>query len=151
MDNRGLTPVVSETLVIGLVLVYIGMVTAVLYGGVLPEYRTASGEELGDRVLATATERVQQGVTPAYRLNARIRVELPETINNNMYSIRATNRTLVLDHPHPRIGGQARLALAASVWDIEGHWRSHTPLVIRVVGNRTGYRIMISEGENAAS
>lgn len=152
MDNRGVTPVVSETLVIGLVLVYIGLVTAVLYASVLPEYRAASGDELGDRVLTTATERVQQGVTPAaYRLNARISLELPETIHGRTYSIGVTNRTLVLDHPHPKIGGRARLSLPLSVREISGHWVSHTPLVVRIVGDRHGYRITIGEGHDGTT
>lgn len=143
MDDRGLTPVVSETLLIGLVLLYIGLLTAVLYGSVIPAYQTTSGAAVGDRVLATATEHVQQGVTPTHRLDARISIDLPATINNRAYSLRTANRTLVLDHPHPEIGGRARLALPESVRAINGSWRSHAPLAIRVVGNETGYRIRI--------
>lgn len=150
MDDRGLTPVVSETLVIGLVLLYIGLLTAVLYGSVIPEYQTATGTEIGDRVLVTATERIQQGVAPSHRLNARISIDLPSTINNRAYSLRAANRTLILEHPHPEIGGRSRLAVPDSVSAINGRWRSHTPLIIRVVGNETGYRITI-DGDNDAT
>lgn len=149
MDDRGLTPVVSEILLIGLVLLYIGLLTAVLYGSVIPGYQTTSGAQVGDRVLATATEHVQQGVSPAYRLEARISIDLPTTINNRAYSIRAANRTLVLEHPHPEIGGRSRLALPESVRAVNGSWRSHTPLVVRVMGNETGYQITIDDGNDA--
>lgn len=149
MDDRGLTPVVSEALVIGLVLLYIGLLTALLYGSVIPTYQTASGAEIGDRVLTTATERVEQEIHPSYRLDARSRVDLPSTINDRAYSIRATNRTLVLEHPHPEIGGRTRPALPGSVSAINGSWRSHTPLIIRIMGNETGYRITIEDGNDA--
>lgn len=149
MDDRGLTPVVSETLVIGLVLLYIGLLTAVLYGSVIPEYQTTTGAEISDRVLATATERVEQDVTESYRLDVRSSVELPSTINDRAYSLRAENRTLMLEHPHPEIGGQARPELPESVRAINGSWRSHAPLLIRVVGDETGYRITIEEGNDA--
>lgn len=149
MDDRGLTPVVSETLVIGLVLLYIGLLTAVLYGSVIPEYQTTTGVEIGDRVLATATDRVEQDATESYRLDVRSSVELPSTINDRAYSLRAENRTLVLEHPHPEIGGRARPALPESVRAINGSWRSHAPLLIRVVGDETGYRITIEEDNDA--
>lgn len=149
MDDRGLTPVVSEALVIGLVLLYIGLLTALLYGSVIPAYQTTSGAEVGDRVLTTVTERVEQDVTPSYRLDARSRIELPSTINDRAYSIRAINRTLVLEHPHPKIGGRTRPAQPESVSAIDGSWRSHTPLIIRTVGNETGYRITIEDGNDA--
>ncbi|RRJ29183.1 DUF7266 family protein [Halocatena pleomorpha] len=149
MDNRGLTPVVSEVLLIGLVLLYIGLVTAVLYGSAIPEYQATSGAEMGDRVLATATEHVQQSVFPSYRLDARSSIALPETINNQAYSLRTANRTLILEHPHPEIGGRARLAVPSSVHSIEGQWRSHTPLSVRAVGNETGYRITIAASSEA--
>ncbi len=149
MDDRGLTPVVSETLVIGLVLLYIGLLTVVLYGSVIPEYQTTTGAEIGDRVLATATDRVEQDATESYRLDVRSSVELPSTINDRAYSLRAENRTLVLEHPHPEIGGRARPALPESVRAINGNWRSHAPLLIRVVGDETGYRITIEEDNDA--
>lgn len=131
--NRGLTPVVGKTLAIGIVVIYIGLLTAVFYGGVIPEYRTATGEEIGDRVLATASERVQQAVpSSVWYIDARFRVELPPTIRGQTYSIRASNRSLVLEHPHPSIGGRVPLALPNTVSHIEGEWQSHESLVIRV-------------------
>jgi hypothetical protein len=137
--NRGLTPVVSKTLAIGIVILYIGMLTAVLYGGVIPEYRTATGSEMGDRVLATAAERVQQSVPPAvWYVTARSRVELPPTIRGQAYSIRASNRSLVLEHPHPNIGGSVPLVLPSTVHRVEGEWHSHSSLVIRVVSSESG-------------
>jgi hypothetical protein len=137
--NRGLTPVVSKTLAIGIVILYIGMLTAVLYGGVIPESRTATGSEMGDRVLATAAERVQQSVPPrVWHVTARFRVELPPTIRGQAYSIRTSNRSLVLEHPHPSIGGSVPLLLPDTVRRVEGEWHSHSSLVIQVVSSDSG-------------
>lgn len=142
MDNRGLTPVVGKTLAIGIVVLYIGLLTAVFYGGVIPEYRAMAGNEIGDRVLATATERVQQAVPPpVWRVDARFRVELPPTIHGQTYSIRASNRSLILEHPHPDIGGRAPLALPNTVSRVEGEWQSHTSLIIHVVSTDSGFVI----------
>lgn len=144
MDNRGLTPIISKALEIGIVLLYIGVLTTVLYGSVIPEYRTATADEIDDRVIATAAERVQQTVPPPTRhLDARFTVELPATIRDRMYSIRASNRSLILHHPHPNIGGRVPLALPKTVSKIEGKWQSHGPLVIRIVSEESGYVIKI--------
>lgn len=139
--DRGLTPVVGKTLAIGIVVLYIGMMTTVLYGGVIPGYRTATGDEIGDRVLATAAERIQQSVPPqTWHVNALFRVELPSTIRGRSYSIRvsSSNRSLVLEHPNPSIGGRVPLALPRTVSRIEGEWHSHESLVIRVNSSDSG-------------
>jgi hypothetical protein len=139
VDNRGLTPVVGKTLAIGIVVLYIGLLTAVFYGGVIPEYRTTTGDEVGGRVLATAAERVQQAVpSPVWHVDARFRVELPPTIRGRAYSIRASNRSLVLEHPHPSIGGRTPLALPDTVSRVEGEWQSHESLVIHAVSTDNG-------------
>lgn len=145
--DRGLTPVVGKTLAVGIVVLYIGLLTAVFYGGVIPEYRTATGDEIGDRVLATASQRVQQAVPPpVWHVDARSHVELPPTIRGQTYSIRATNRSLVLEHPHPSIGGRTPLALPNTVSRVEGEWQSHESLVIHTVSTDTGAVIEL-EGE----
>lgn len=145
--DRGLTPVVSKTLAIGIVVLYIGMLTAVLYGGIVPGYRTAAGDKIEDRVLATAAERIQQSIPPqTWHVNARFRVELPPTIRGRAYSIRVSNRSLVLEHPHPSIGDSVPLALPRTVSRVEGEWQSHESLVIRIVSSDDGLVVML-EGE----
>lgn len=149
MDNRGLTPVVGKALAIGIVLLYIGVLTTVLYGSVIPEYRTATADDLGDRVLTTAAERVQQSVPPPTRhMNARFSVELPATIRDRTYSLRISNRSLVLDHPHSTVGGRVPLALPRTVSKIEGTWHSHDPLIIRIEGGDSGYSITVNNAEH---
>lgn len=131
--DRGLAPVVSKALEAGIVVLYVGLLVAALYGTVVPGYRTAAGAEVGERALAAAAERVQQAVPPAARdVDARYRVDLPRTIRGRGYRIRADGRTLVLDHPHPAVGGEAELALPPRVARVEGAWSSREPAVVRV-------------------
>lgn len=133
MDNRAVSTVVEKTLAIGLVALFVSLTTLTLYGGVVPDYRAAVGQELAERTLATATERVQQSVPPAaHDVDARTRVDLPATIHGSAYRIRADGDALVLDHPHERISARSRLALPASVARVEGEWHSGGRTVVRV-------------------
>lgn len=135
MDNRAATPAVGKALEAGVVVLYIGLLTATLYGGAVPEYRSAAGDAVGDRALATAAERVQQSVPPAARsVAARTRVDLPDTIRGDPYRVRADGRALVLDHPHPAVDGRAPLALPDRVVRVEGEWTSTERTVVRVDG-----------------
>lgn len=139
MDSRAVSPVVEKTLAIGLVTLFVSLVSVTMYGGVVPEFRAAAGDELAERTLATAAERVQQGVPPnASRVDARTRVRLPDTIQGDAYRVRTDNRTLVLDHPDPEVGARARLALPPSVTRVEGTWESGGRTVVRVTGDRAG-------------
>lgn len=149
MDNRGLTPVISKALSIGIVVLYIGILTTVLYGSVIPEYRMATANEVSDRTLATAAERVQQAVPPPTRhIDARFSLELPGTIRDQAYSLQAANRSLVLNHPHPNIGGRVPLVLPRTVIGIEGKWQSHETLIIRVEGTNSRYIIKLGSETN---
>lgn len=133
MDNRAATPAVGKALEAGLVVLYIGLLTTALYGGAVPEYRSAAGDAVGDRALATAAERVQQSVPPPARtVQVRTRVDLPDTLRGAAYRVRADGRALVLDHPHPRVGGRAPLALPDRVARVEGEWTSTDRTVVRV-------------------
>ncbi|MFY4812977.1 DUF7266 family protein [Haloarcula sp. AONF1] len=137
MDNRALSTVVEKLLSMGLVLLYIGLVTTTLYGGTVPAYQSAVGAELGDRTLAEATARVEQAIPPNARtVSATVRVSLPETIDGAGYSIRTDGTALVLDHPDPEIGGRTRLVLPDSVDTLEGEWQSGSPTVVTVSGTR---------------
>lgn len=144
MDNRGVTPVVGKSLEITIVLLYIGLLTAVLFGNVVPSYSAATGEEIGDRVLTTATERIRHAVPPkTEHVRARYGIELPVTIRGKGYSIRATrNGTLVLDHPDPAIDGHARLSVLG-VSQFDGEWHSHEELTIHVQSGDDGILVTL--------
>lgn len=140
-DERGLTPVVSKALVIGIALLYVGGVTSLLFGGVAPEYRTAAGEELAERTLATAVGEIERTVPEANGTVDRSRaVRLPERIREKRYRLELSGTSLRLDHPDPEIGTRARLSIPSDVHVSGGSWRSGNTLEIRVTGppdNRT--------------
>ncbi|WP_254546218.1 DUF7266 family protein [Halomarina pelagica] len=148
MDSRGVTPVVGKVLEAGIVVLYIGLLTTTLYGGVVPGYRSTAGDAVGDRTLAAAAERIQQAVPPeAEAVDVRVRVDLPPTIRGERYRIRADGETLVLDHPHPAVGGRVRLALPPQVARVEGSWTSDEPAVVRVRGADGGVVVRLKERE----
>ena len=148
MDNRALSTVIEKLLSLSIVLLYISLLTTVLYGGALPEYRGAVGTELGERTLSEATSRVEQTVPPAgHWVDATRRVELPATIDGAAYSIRADNGTLVLDHPDADIGGRARPVLPERVGTLTGEWTSGRPLVVAVTGNRGNLTVRLGGSE----
>ncbi|KOX93691.1 DUF7266 family protein [Haloarcula rubripromontorii] len=137
MDNRALSTVVEKLLSMGIVLLYIGLVTTTLYGGTVPAYQSAVGAELGDRTLAEATARVEQAIPPDARaVSATVRVSLPETIDGAGYSIRTDGDALVLDHPHPDIGSRAQPVLPDRVDTFEGEWQAGSPTVVVVSGTQ---------------
>jgi hypothetical protein len=139
-DDRGLSPVVSKTLELGLVVLYLGLVTTALYGGVVPDYRTAAGQSVADRTLASGAERVEAAVPPnATHVAVERRVSLPTTIRGEQYRVEATNRTtLALRHPNPAIGGRVRLVVPDAVVSVSGEWRSGSPAAVTVSRNATG-------------
>jgi len=135
MDNRGVSTVVEKLLGLGLVVLYIGVMTTALYGGAVPASQTAVGAELGERTLAEATARIEQAVPPAAtRVSATVRVDLPPTIDGAAYEIRVEDASLVLDHPDPQIDGQTRPVLPDRVDSITGQWRSGQETVVTVTG-----------------
>ena len=145
--DRAVSPVVEQTLAVGLVVLYLSLVAVTIYGGVLPDFRTAAGERIGDRTLATASQRVQQAVPPnATAVDARVTVELPATIRGDAYEIRADGETLVLDHPDAGIGGRARLALPDHVTRVEGAWESGDRTVVVVERGDGGLVVRLETG-----
>jgi len=133
MDNRAVSTVVEKALAIGLVTLFVSLVSLTMFGGVVPDFRAASGEELAERTLAKATERVQQAVPPnTTRADVRTRVTLPGTIRRAGYRIRVDGRTLVLDHPSDRISARTPLALSPSVVSVGGEWQSGGTTYVRV-------------------
>lgn len=140
-DERAISYVVEKTVAIGIAVLYVGVVTGALLGGVVPEYRAAAGDELGDRVLATAASDVESAAQAASGdVNRTATVELPETIRGEQYRLVLSGRRLVLVHPAEGIGAETHLSLPGSVTVANSTWTSGEPLAIRLTGpepNRT--------------
>lgn len=146
MDNRAVSPVVEKLLALGVVVLYIGLLTTALYGGAVPAYRAAVGTELGERALAEATARVEQAVPPDARVaTGTDRVDLPSTIDGRAYEIRTDGRELVLDHPDPAVGGRARPVLPDHVASLTGTWESGAETVVTVSGDRGNLTVRLEE------
>jgi hypothetical protein len=146
MDSRGVTPVVEKTLTIGIVVLYLAGMTTIDFGGVVPDYRTATGAEVAERTLVGAATDVEDAVPPAEaNATARAAVDLPATIREHGYRIRPDGRALVLDHPVDRIDDRVRLALPAADVTIVGAWDSGSEPRLRVTRNRSGVRIRLTE------
>lgn len=137
MDNRGLSAVVERLLGLGVVVLYIGLLTTTLYGGVVPAYQSAVGAELGDRTLVQSAARIEGAVPPRARVvTASVRVDLPATIDGAAYTIRTDGNALVLDHPDPSIDGRVQPVLPDRVDTFDGSWESGERTVVRVTGRR---------------
>lgn len=150
--DRAVVPAVGKALEVSLVVLYISLVSAALYGGVVPDYRAAAGQELADRTLSTAAHRIQDAVGPdATRATARIRVELPATIRNAGYRIRAEGGDLVLDHPEGGIGARTPLSVPDHVVAVRGEWHSHrvTTVVVEPVAGGVVVRLVDGSGGEA--
>lgn len=146
-DERAISPVVGKALEAALVVLYIGMLTAALYGSAVPDYRTAAGEEVGERVLAKVAHHVQQAVPPnATAVRVAVQVDVPRTIRGRPYTIRANGRSLALDHPNDDVTATATLAVPETVGSIRGNWSSRDASVVTVRRSRTGLAVRLSSG-----
>jgi len=146
VDNRGLSTVVEKLLSLSIVMLYITLLTTVLYGGSIPAYQGAVGAQLGERALAEATAEVERAVPPRGRsVAASRRVDLPGTIDGSPYSIRANGTHLLLSHPDDEVGGQAQPVLPDRVENVTGTWYSGADTVVTVSGSRGNLTIRLEE------
>jgi hypothetical protein len=146
VDNRGLSTVVEKLLSLSLVVLYITLLTTVLYGGSVPAYRGAVGAELGERTLAEATAAVEQTVPPQGRdATASRRVDIPATIDGAAYRIRANGTHLLLVHPDGAVGSHARPVLPERVQNVTGEWESGGETVVVVTGRRGNLTVSLGE------
>jgi len=146
--DRAAAPVVGKVLEVGLVVLFVGAVTATLYGGVVPDFRAAAGDEVADRTVAAAAQRVQAAVPPnGTAVGARAEVTLPETIESRSYRIVVRGRTLVLEHPNPDVAASARLALPESVVNVSGSWDSQRRAWIVVERTSGGLAVRLEGGD----
>ncbi|MFC6756230.1 MULTISPECIES: DUF7266 family protein [Haloarcula] len=144
MDNRGLSTVVEKLLSLSIVVLYITLLTTVLYGGSIPSYHGAVGAQLGERALAEATAEVERAVPPRGRsVAASQRVALPATIDGSAYSIRANGTHLLLSHPDDEVGGQARPVLPDRVENVTGTWDSGNDTVVIVSGSQENLTVRL--------
>ncbi|WP_435180056.1 DUF7266 family protein [Halorussus sp. AFM4] len=151
-DERAVSPVVGKALEAGIVVLYVAFLSATLYGGVVPEYRTAAGAEVGERVLAQSAARIQQAVPAGAReVESRATVSLPRTLRGRAYAIRVVNRTLVLDHPRDGIDGQVALALPETVESVRGNWSSREPAVVVVRSEGDGLAVRLESADAGGS
>jgi hypothetical protein len=145
--QRGVAPATSKLLEVTLVVLYIGLVSTALYGGVVPGYRSAAGDAVAERTLATASQRVQQAVPPAgAHVRATARVDLPATIRGRHYRVRVDGRKLVLEHPSPDVAATTWLALPDGVVSVSGSWSSDAAARVLVRGTDSGTVVRLVEG-----
>lgn len=148
--DRATVPAVGKALEAGIVVLYVGLLTTALFGGYVADYRTAAGDELGERTLATASHEIRAAVPPAATAaQVHVRVEVPDTIRGEGYRIRAEGRSLVLDHPAAGVGGRTRMALPERVTEVTGSWHSQRPAAVRVEGTDGGLSVRLVSGEDA--
>lgn len=147
MDSRAVAPVVGKVLAAGLAVLYISATTSLVLGGIAPEYRDATGNELGERVLATAAGTVERAMPETdAAVEASATAELPATIRNAGYAVKVVNGTLTLDHPRDRLDCRARIQIPSNVSVTDGRWDSGAKLVIRVSGPPTNRTLRLTEG-----
>jgi len=133
--DRAVTPVVSKSLEVGLVLLFVAGLSTTLYAGVVPDYRDTAGDRVAERTLAGAATDVERSVpSPAASVRVERRVPLPATIRGAGYRVVADGGTLRLAHPNDAVGADARLAFPDRVDGATGTWRSGATTVVVVTG-----------------
>lgn len=146
MDSRAVTPVVEKTITMGIVVLFVGGMTTAMFGTAVPTYRDAVGAEMGERVLATASEEVERAVPPNTTVARSERtVDLPATIRGSAYRIRVDGRSLVLEHPDIPTR-RSRPALPPSVTGFSGEWQSGANTVVTVRSDPDGLAVELREG-----
>ena len=149
MTARAVAPAVGKALEAGIVVLFIALLTTTLYGGIVPNARSAAADEIGERTLQHAARSVEAAV-PAVGVNVTVerRVELPETIRNRGYEIAANGSSLALTHPHSRVGGETPLVLPDRVRAVRGNWTDDDALVRVRPHPDGGVVVVLAEGSS---
>ncbi len=148
MDSRGVAPVVGKLLAAGVAVLYIAGTTSLLLGGggVVPEYRTAAGEELSERVLAEAAAGVERAVPDSEaNVDGQVRTDLPVAIRDTRYALVLHDETLVLDHPDDRLDARTNLSVPSRVDTVESSWKSGNTFVVTVSDDGTNQTVQLEE------
>jgi hypothetical protein len=144
-EDRAVTPTVGKVLEIGLTLLVVTGLVSGLYGGVVPDYRTAAGTELADRVVAGAAERVESAIPPTNRwTHVERRVSLPPTIRGDRYRIVAGEDRLRLQHPTPGVSATGTLTLPDRVVSVTGSWTSSETNIVLVEPAESGLIVRLT-------
>lgn len=143
-DDRALSPVVGKALEASIVVLFVGLLTTTLFGGVVPTYRAAAGQELAERTVAGAADRVEASVPPAARdVAVTRRADLPATIAGADYRVRVDGRRLVLEHPNPDVDASTRLSLPDRVAAVRGGWESGGRPTVTVRSGDSGVVVVL--------
>ncbi|WP_411967971.1 hypothetical protein [Haloferax sp. YSSS75] len=160
--RRAVVPVVGKAFEAAIVVLFIGLLATVLFGGVVPDHRDAVAHEVAERTISTATERVETTATvPATAVGGhrQASVNLPRTIRRATYRIEyranasfgsdpnATSPALVLDHPRDSFDRKIPVTLPPSV-NVSGTWDSGTDNVVRVVVGDDGTTLELLNGDS---
>ena len=141
--DRAVSPTVGKALELGIVVLYVSFLVTALYGGVVPTYRTAAGDEVADRTLAAAADRIEEvAASNASRVRRTVRLDLPRTLRGAGYDLRVDNGTLVLDHPDPAVGGRTRLVLPDDA-AADGSVSSRDDAVVTAYTNASGVAVRL--------
>lgn len=144
MAERATSTVVGKAMEATIVVIYVGVISAALYGGVVPAYQGTAGEEVAERTLADAASDVERAVPPeSDRAETRLEVELPATIDGAGYRIRADGDRLVLDHPDSAISTETPLVLPERVVAVSGTWNSGGSTTVRVTTTDAGLEVTL--------
>ncbi len=145
VDTRALSPVVGKAMEATLVVLYLGLVTTTLYGGVVPEYRAAAGAEIADRTLANAAAEAESAVPPnTTDATVRVELDLPATVAGSGYTVRPDGDSLVLEHPDPSVATRTPLVLPDRVVAVTGEWQGGDDAVVRVVTVENGLEVRLA-------
>ncbi|WP_143040783.1 DUF7266 family protein [Halopenitus malekzadehii] len=147
IHSRAVAPVAGKLLEVGVVVLFVATLSTALYGGVVPEYRSAVAEEVGDRTLTAADHAVTSAVPPAPRTptvrsaTTRTTVDLPETIRGESYRVRFADGVLTLEHPHSAVDGRRRLAFPTQPSGTPSTWRSDARTIVVVQRDEEGLTV----------
>ncbi|MEF8779972.1 MAG: hypothetical protein V5A46_04780 [Haloferacaceae archaeon] len=130
--ERGTTAVVGKTLEAAIVILFLGVLASTLHAGVAPTYERATGDDVADRVVVTASEEIECAVPPdrtgagvrRFGFERERRVDLPPRIGSRSYRIEAAGEQLRLVHPDLGDNATTRLAVPSRVAAVTGTWRS---------------------------
>lgn len=145
--RRGVTPAVAKSLEIGLVVLFVSLLTTVLLGSLVPDYQRSTDARVGERVLASASGEIESAIPPAAQsVTTRHSVELPASIGGESYDLRVDGRTLVLDHPDDAVSGRIRLVVPERVDRVEGRWDSGADTAVVVRGDSDEFVVTLTDG-----
>jgi len=154
-DSRAAAPAVGKALEAGIVVLFVALLTTTLYGGVVPNARTAAADEVSERTLQHAAANVEAAVperasagADAGDVVAERHVSLPATIRGSDYRVTADGERLVLVHGHGDVGGETPLVLPESVRDVRGNWTDSDALVRVRTHSEGGYVVELAGAES---